>query len=141
MYRSFIQSLRIQPLQSDFTRAGALVALSCVLIGCENQPANTATTPPTNSGVNVRDQDSSAKTPMDQNENSKDIQITADIRKQVVAAEMSVNAHNVKIITQDGKVTLRGPVVSDDEKSQIEKIARAVAGDDKVDNQIEVSPK
>ncbi len=141
MFRSFIPSLRKQHLQFGVTRAGVLVALSCAVMGCENQPSNTATTPPTNSGVNVRDRDSSAKTPIDQNENSKDIQITADIRKQVVAAEMSVNAHNVKIITQGGKVTLRGPVVSEDEKSQIEKIARAVAGEDKVDNQIEVSPK
>jgi hyperosmotically inducible protein len=51
---------------------------------------------------------------------------------------MSVTAHNMKIITQDGKVTLRGPVKSDDEKKQIEKIARSVAGNDNVDSQLEV---
>jgi osmotically-inducible protein OsmY len=51
---------------------------------------------------------------------------------------MSVNAQNVKIMTQDGKVTLRGPVKSDDEKKKIEDIALAVAGVGKVDNQLEV---
>ncbi len=98
-------------------------------------------TNPTNSGVNVRDRDSSAKTPLDQNENSTDIKITADIRKQVVASDMSINAQNVKIITQDGKVTLRGPVETDAEKKRIEEIALSVAGAEKVDNQLEVNRK
>jgi len=93
----------------------------------------------TNTGVNVRDRDNTAKTPLDQNENKADIAITADIRKQVVATEMSVNAQNVKIITQDGKVTLRGPVKTATEKTRIEEIARAVAGEKNVDNQLEVN--
>lgn len=93
----------------------------------------------TNTGVNVRDRHSTAKTPLDQNENKADIQITADIRKQVVAKKLSLNAHNVKIITQDGKVTLRGPVKTENEKQTIEEIALAVAGADKVDNQLEVN--
>ena len=95
---------------------------------------------PANTGVNVRDRDNSAKTPFDQNENRKDIDITANIRKRVVDSEMSVNAQNVKIITQDGKVTLRGPVKSADEKKQIEKLAQEVAGAANVDNQLEVQP-
>lgn len=94
-----------------------------------------------NTRVNVRDRDKEAKTPLDQNENQSDINITADIRKRVVATKMSVNAQNVKIITQDGLVTLRGPVESDDEKRQIEEIAVAVAGADRVDNQIEINDK
>jgi osmotically-inducible protein OsmY len=52
---------------------------------------------------------------------------------------MSVNAKNVKIITQEGKVTLRGPVKTEEEKQKIEKIASDVAGADKVDNQMEVN--
>ena len=82
----------------------------------------------TNTGVNVRDRDSTTKTPLDQNENKADIAITADIRKKVVETEMSLNAQNVKIITQDGKVTLRVPVKTAAEKTRIEEIARAVAG-------------
>lgn len=93
----------------------------------------------TNTGVNVRDRSSTAKTPFDQNENKSDIQITADIRKRVVDAKMSTNAHNVKIITQDGKVTLRGPVKAEEEKQQIEEIAVDVAGADNVDSQLEVN--
>mgnify|MGYP002685511727 CR=1 FL=1 len=93
----------------------------------------------TNTGVNVRDRQDIAKTPIDQNENTSDIQITADIRKQVVATKMAVNAQNVKIITQDGKVTLRGPVQTAEEKQRIEEIATSVAGDNKVDSQLEVN--
>jgi osmotically-inducible protein OsmY len=93
---------------------------------------------PANTGVNVRDRDNSAKTPFDQKENQKDINITANIRKRVVDTKMSVNAQNVKIITQDGKVTLRGPVKSADEKTQIEKLAQEVAGTRNVDNQLEI---
>lgn len=91
-----------------------------------------------NTAVNKRDRDSAAKTPMDQNENKLDIGITADIRKRVVDTKMSVNAQNVKIITQDGKVTLRGPVKTADEKKRIEEIARSVAGENNVDSQLEV---
>src|SRR6187455_2740246 len=93
-----------------------------------------------NTEVNVRDRTDAVKTPIDQNENKKDIDITANIRKRVVDTKMSVNAQNVKIITQDGKVTLRGPVKSDDEKTQIEQMAHEVAGPTNVDNQLEVQP-
>src|SRR4051794_11794564 len=70
-----------------------------------------------NTGVNARDRSEATKTPINQNENQKDIDITANIRKRVVDTKMSVNAQNVKIITQDGKVTLRGPVKSEEEKA------------------------
>jgi hyperosmotically inducible protein len=92
----------------------------------------------TNTGVNVRDRDDATKTPFDQNENAADIQITAEIRSRIVDTEMSVNAQNVKIITQNGKVTLRGPVQSTDEKTRVEKIATEVAGENNVDSQLEV---
>ena len=93
----------------------------------------------TNTGVNIRDRNSTAKTPLDQNENKADIDITAEIRKRVVESKMSVNAHNVKIITQDGTVTLRGPVKTEEEKRTIEQIALTAAGTNKVDNQLEVN--
>lgn len=94
---------------------------------------------PTNTGVNERDRDSLEKTPLDQNENKTDINITAEIRKQVVDTKMSVDAQNVKIITQDGMVTLRGPVATEREKQRIEEMAKNVAGADKVDNQLEIT--
>ena len=91
-----------------------------------------------NTAVNERDRDATAKTPIDQNENQADIDITAKIRSRVVDTEMSINAQNVKIITQDGKVTLRGPVKTAAEKQQIETIANDVVGSAKVDSQLEV---
>lgn len=105
--------------------------------GCDN--ATKPATKSDNSAINQRDQSGSTKTSMDQNENQKDVKITADIRKQLVDTKMSINAQNIKIITQDGNVTLRGPVTTGDEKLQIEAIARKVAGDTKVDSQLDVT--
>lgn len=98
-----------------------------------------ATTDRDNTAVNERDRSDAAKTPLDQNENQKDIDITANIRKQVVDSDLSVNAQNVKIITQDGNVTLRGPVGTADEKMRIEAIARKVAGETQVTSELEVA--
>ncbi len=98
-----------------------------------------SSTEPDNTAINQRDRDANAKTPIDQNENQRDINITAEIRKAVVAHEnMSINGQNVKIITADGKVTLRGPVNSEDEKKVIDDIAKNVAGKDNVTNAIDV---
>jgi osmotically-inducible protein OsmY len=95
---------------------------------------------PDNTSVNKRDRDENAKTPIDQDENQADVKMTADIRKSIVNTEgMSVNARNVKIITSQGKVTLRGPVASADEKQKIEKFATDVAGEGNVDSQLEVA--
>ncbi|EAQ81921.1 putative hyperosmotically inducible periplasmic protein [Blastopirellula marina DSM 3645] len=91
-----------------------------------------------NTAMNERDRSDAAKTPINQNENQKDIDITADIRSRVVDTEMSTNAHNVKIITQAGKVTLRGPVKSSEEKAQIDEIATKVAGKGNVINELDV---
>jgi len=106
-----------------------------------NSVSPPASTSPENTGVNQRDRDGDTKTPIDQNENSTDVKITADIRMKIVNQEgMSINARNVKIITQNGKVTLRGPVNSEDEKKTVEGFAKNVAGDQNVDSQLEVSP-
>ena len=74
-----------------------------------------------------------------QSESEEDIRISAAIRKSVTDDNsLSVNAHNVKITTAGGVVTLRGPVKSEQEKSAIEAKAKQVAGVTKVDNLIEV---
>ena len=92
-----------------------------------------------NTERNVRDRDSKALTPMDQSENKADLTITQRIRKAVVADHsLSTNAKNVKIITNDGVVTLRGPVKSEHEKTKIVAKAQQVAGVSKVDDQLEV---
>ena len=116
------------------------VALISVIgiCGCGSETKSTTNNEPDNSGVNVRERDANAKTPIDQNENQSDVDITAAIRKRVMAAKLSTNAENAKVITQNGKVTLRGPVKSADEKKQIEDIAKDVAGPSNVESHIEV---
>jgi hypothetical protein len=101
----------------------------------------TPVTSPDNSAVNARDDNVTAKTPIDQNENEADVKITAEIRKRVLEQpDFSVNARNVKIITADGKVTLRGPVTTEAERDSIKKIAEQVAGETKVESQLEIAP-
>ncbi len=73
--------------------------------------------------------------------NPADRAITQKIRKAIHEDQsLSTYAHNIKIITQDGKVTLRGPVRSDDERNNLEAKASAVAGRENVTNQLEVKP-
>jgi hyperosmotically inducible protein len=92
-----------------------------------------------NTGRNVRDRDGAALTPFDQSENAKDVTITRQIRHSITGEKtMSLDAHNVKIITIEGVVTLRGPVNSVDEKLSIAGIAETTPGVLKVDNQLEV---
>lgn len=72
--------------------------------------------------------------------NSSDRTVTQKIRKSIHDdTSLSAYAHNIKIITQDGKVTLRGPVRSVEEKSNLEGKAATVAGQENVTNQLEVA--
>jgi hypothetical protein len=97
-------------------------------------------TPPDNTAINERDASGATKTPIDQDENSPDVKTTAEIRKRITATEgLSINAQNAKVITSGGKVTLRGPVESAAERDTIDRIARDVAGEANVDNQLEVA--
>jgi hyperosmotically inducible protein len=76
-----------------------------------------------------------------QKSNKGDRQLTQQIRKSVVGDKsLSVAAHNVKIISRDGMVTLRGTVKSDDEKKAIEDKATEIAGQGKVTSELTVSP-
>ena len=93
-----------------------------------------------NSGRNERDRSGDTKTSGDQSNSSADIKMTEAIRRAVMGDDsLSMTAKNVKIITADGVVTLRGPVKTAAEKAAIAKHAMAVAGDHaKIENQIEV---
>jgi hyperosmotically inducible protein len=101
---------------------------------------NKADKPADNTAKNERDREEPTKTPFDQEEDKGDIAITAAIRQAVVGDDsLSVNAKNVKIITADGVVTLRGPVESDGEKTTIAKLAQTTEGVQRVDNQLEIA--
>jgi sporulation protein YlmC with PRC-barrel domain len=98
-----------------------------------------ATTDADNTRRNVRDRDNRTLTPLDQGNSQADVNITAQIRREIIAGKnMSVNARNVKIITIDGRVTLRGPVNTAEEKRLIGEIADRIAHSENVDNQLEV---
>jgi len=92
-----------------------------------------------NSARNERDRSSETKTSFDQSNTKGDTQITASIRRAVMKDDsLSMTAKNVKIITENGVVTLRGPVKSEAEKTKIAELAKSAAGQMKIDNQLEV---
>ena len=114
-----------------------------LIAGCskdrDKQVSQTAVEPD-NSGRNVRDRDNQSKTAGDQSESEADRTISQNRRAAITADDsLSTNGKNVKIITSDGTVTLRGPVKSDKEKSNIEAKAKQIAGVKKVDNQLEIA--
>jgi hyperosmotically inducible periplasmic protein len=94
---------------------------------------------PDNTGINKRDRSDSEVTADEQGQSPADIDMTQKIRRAIVDDDsLSTYAKNIKIITKDGMVTLKGPVRSEQEKSTIEAKAAAVAGTGKIKNQIEV---
>lgn len=95
-----------------------------------------------NTKKNEGDQGASALTPGDQAENAVDRTITQQIRQVVVKEDdLSSDGKNVKIITVDGVVTLRGPVQNAQEKVLIAAAARRVEGVKRVDDQLEIAAK
>jgi len=105
----------------------------------ERTTAPPAQTAPDNTGRNVRDRGGDTLTPGDQSESQADRTLTQEIRQAVVADKsLSTTAKNIKIITTNGVVTLRGPVKDSHEKEKIEAKAQQFAGTNKIDNQLEV---
>src|ERR1700731_1680016 len=97
---------------------------------------------PDNTKVNKRDRSKSEPTADQQKMNSSDTEVTRKIRRAIMGDKsLSTYAHQVKIITQNGAVTLKGPVRTEEEKSTIEAKAREVAGADKVTSEISIAPK
>lgn len=102
-------------------------------------PASGHAVDPENTGINERDRNGGTVTVFDQGTSEADRQITASIRKSVVDDDsLSMNAHNVKIITNGGVVVLRGPVDSAAEKTAVETKAKSIPGVARVTSQLEV---
>jgi hyperosmotically inducible periplasmic protein len=159
MSRAIIASLRANPgRQLDpqgycgNLKVGALATLcvffaSLPLAGAQS-PANTvlptpATTAvaPDNSKTNVVDKINSSGTADAQMQNATDIDLTSRIRKSVMADKsLSTYAHNVKIVSVNGNVTLNGVVRSEDEKNSIDMKAQQIAGKTHVTNDIKIAP-
>jgi hyperosmotically inducible protein len=95
-----------------------------------------------NTKVNERDRSQTEPTADQQKDNRSDRDITQQIRQSIMKDKsLSTYAHNVKIITQDGQVTLKGPVRSEDEKKAVEAKATEAAGENKVTSQLDIKPK
>ena len=115
------------------TLASTLLISNCALGQDQSSPTNTS---PDNSANNK----AHMTTADQQSESTSDRMLTQKIRKSIIADKsLSMYGHNVKIITKDGAVTLKGPVHSDAEKQSIgDKAAEAAGGADKVTNQLTV---
>ena len=100
-----------------------------------------AQTPADNTKVNQADRAKGTVTADQQKENATDRDLAKKIRQAVVGDKtLSTYAHNVKIVAQDGQVTLKGPVRTEEEKQTVEARATEVAGAGHVTNQISVAP-
>jgi osmotically-inducible protein OsmY len=116
-----------------------LTLLSTCALSLSGWATDANTSAADNSKKNERDRSGETKTPVDQSNRPEDLKVTQSIRKAVVKdGSLSMTAKNVKIITAEGKVTLRGPVNTAEEKKKIEGYAKASAGKMTVVNQIEV---
>ena len=119
------------------------VVATAALVGALLAPAFSAgaQTAPDNTKTNQQDRAKGAATADQQKENASDREITQKIRQSVMDDKsLSTYAHNVKVITQDGHVTLKGPVQTAEEKKTVEAKASEVAGDGNVTNQISIAP-
>lgn len=93
-----------------------------------------------NSAENVRDRGNDTMTPMDQSNKPEDVDLTRRVRQAVESdSGLSIDAKNVKIITVDGVVWLRGPVKSAQEKDEIARAAHNIAGAGNVRDEMEVA--
>src|SRR6267154_1340208 len=105
-------------------------------------PAASDSSEADNTKRNSAEENKNTDTAEKQSNNKDDLALTQKIRQEVVKdGSLSMNAKNIKIIVREGKVMLRGPVDSQQEKDTIGTKAGEIAGKDKVDNQLEVKAK
>jgi len=118
----------------------SLPLLFCALTFGYGQDAETNAPKPDNTKINTRDRKTDAATADQQKLDATDQNLTKAIRRSIMADKsLSTYAHNIKVISQDGAVTLKGPVKSESEKKTIVAKAVAVVGNaDKVTDQISV---
>ena len=92
-----------------------------------------------NTAINERDRSGETKTSGDQSNSSADLKTTQAIRQALMKdSELSTTAKNIKVITANGHVTLRGPVKTAQEKAKIDQLAKSAAGGAQIDNQLDV---
>ncbi|MFZ0296046.1 MAG: BON domain-containing protein [Candidatus Sulfotelmatobacter sp.] len=120
----------------------ALLMGGWAVAGAQQSADQPATPQADNTRMNQQDRNSNEATADQQKADRSDREITQQIRKSISSDKsLSTYGHNVKVITQNGMVTLKGPVRSEEEKKAVEAKAAEVAGADKVTNEIDVQPK
>lgn len=118
----------------------SLLAGGCAF--AQDSTGQTNGTQPDNTKMNQRDRNSADPTADQQKMNPSDRETTKQIRQAIMKDKsISTYGHNVKVITQNGMVTLKGPVRSEEEKQAIGSKAAEVAGPDKVTNDLDVKEK
>src|SRR5205814_430992 len=111
-----------------------LSAFSLAALAADNEKAKAD-----NTATNERDRSGETKTSGNQSNSSADIKITQAIRRALMKdRELSMTAKNIKVITANGQVTLRGPVKTAQEKAKIDQLARSAAGGAQIDDQLDV---
>jgi hyperosmotically inducible periplasmic protein len=111
-----------------------LSALSLAALAADDEKSK-----PDNTATNERDRSGETKTSGDQLNSSADLKTTQAIRQALMKDdELSMTAKNIKVITANGHVTLRGPVKTAQEKAKIDQLAKSAAGGAQVDNQLDV---
>jgi hyperosmotically inducible periplasmic protein len=111
-----------------------LSALSLAAFAADNEKAK-----PDNTSTNERDRSGESKTSGDQSNSSADLKITQAIRQALIKDDqLSTTAKNIKVITANGQVTLRGPVKTAQEKARVDQIAKSAAGGAQIDDQLDV---
>ncbi|SRR6266496_177307 len=122
-----------EPMKRTLLVLACLSALSVAALSADDK------TNPDNTATNERDRSGETQTSGDQSNSSSDLKITQAIRQALVKdGELSTTAKNIKIVTANGQVTLRGPVKTVQEKSKIDQLARSAASGAKIENQLDV---
>ena len=116
-----------------------LLVLACLSTVSAAAMAADDKTKPDNTAINERDRFRETQTSGDQSNSSADLKTTQAIRQSLMKdSELSTTAKNIKIIANNGQVTLRGPVKNAQEKAKIDQLARSAAGGAKIDDQLDV---
>jgi len=116
-----------------------LLVLACLSTVSVAAMAADDKTKPDNTAINERDRSGETQTSGDQSNSSADLKTTQAIRQALMKdRELSTTAKNIKIITNNAQVTLRGPVKNAQEKAKIDQLARSAAGGAKIDDQLDV---
>jgi len=116
-----------------------LLVLACLSTVSVAAMADDDKTKPDNTAINERDRSRETQTSGDQSNSSADLKTTQAIRQALMKdSELSTTAKNIKIITNNAQVTLRGPVKNAQEKAKIDQLAKSAAGGAKIDDQLDV---